>query len=83
MIKYIISNTIEDGHRVQTCKEVFDKSDDLFSLANITKQYENILVQIAAATDPTRIAALEADKERVETLIAQTQINVDMYNENK
>lgn len=71
----IIGNAYADGKRTATQKVTYDKSDDLFALANLQRQLENIETHIAEATPETDIEVLLTEKQRIAAEVAaQTEI---------
>ena len=74
-----ISNDYIDGKRVSTQKVTYDKSDDLFTLANIQRQYENICNRIEEAEAGADVSYLTQEKTRLEGELAAQQEIIDNY----
>lgn len=70
MVTEIVGNSYENGKRVSMQKVTYDKSDDLFKLANLQRQYEVICARINQASDAD-ISALESERTRLEVSIAE------------
>ena len=74
------SNRYESGKRVSEQTVTYDKSDDLYTLANLQRRYESVCEQAAAAAEEgevpphilENIAAIEAE-------LAEAQALVDGY----
>lgn len=79
MITEITSNIYENGKRISMQRVTYDKSDDLYALANYQRQYENICVQLAAAPDGGDTTFLQSEKIRLEHELAAQQTIVDGY----
>lgn len=77
----IIGNTYADGKRIATQKVTYDKSDDLFALANLQRQLENIETHIAEASTETDIEVLLSEKQRIATEVAAQAEIVNGYEE--
>lgn len=75
----VIENTYENGRRVSTQKVTYDKSDDLFTLANLQKQYESICHRIEESDSSADTSYLQSEKTRLEEDIATQQKIVDNY----
>lgn len=75
----VIENTYENGKRVSTQKVTYDKSDDLFTLANLQKQYESICRRIEESDGSTDTSYLQSEKARLEEEISAQQNIVDNY----
>lgn len=74
----VVENTYENGKRISMQKVTYDKSDDLFTLANLQRQYEGICRKIEEGSI-TDSAYLLAEKERLETEIQAQQAIIDQY----
>ena len=74
-----VSTAYQNGRRVAQQKVTFEKSDDLFALANLYRQHEIICTQIAAAAPGVDTEVLGAEKTRVEAEITLQQSYVDGY----
>lgn len=71
----VVSNEFVDGKRVSTQKVTYNKSDDLFTLANLQKKYERLCTQIAESTDEENKVFLNSEKEEVEAqILAQEEL---------
>ena len=74
-----VSVAYQNGRRVAQQKVTFEKSDDLFALANLYRQHEIICTQIAAVPPGVDTSALNAEKTRLEGEIIIQQGYVDGY----
>lgn len=79
MTTEIISDSYENGKRISTQRVTYDKSDDLFALANYQRQYENVCTQLSAAPVGSDITFLQAEKTRLEGELVLQQAVVDGY----
>ena len=77
----IVSNSYENGQRVSMQKVIYDKSDDLFKLANLQRQYEVICARIADCTSETELLNYEIEKTRLEAEIKTQTEFVEGYEE--
>ncbi len=77
----IVGNSYENGKRVSMQKVTYDKSDDLFKLANLQRQYEVICERIAALPEGADASSLESEKARLETLVGEQTAYIAGYDE--
>ena len=77
----VVNNRFENGKRVCTQEVRYEKSDDLFSLANFQRQYENVCSQIKNATEGTNVEYLRKNKARLEECIANQELLLKGYSE--
>ena len=75
----VTSNTYENGQRVEIQRVIYDKSDDLFTLANFQRHYERVCKQIEESTNATVIAQLQGEKERLAADIIRVESNLAGY----
>ncbi len=75
----ITSNSYEGGKRVEVQKVTYDKSDDLYALANLQRQYERICRQIENSTDEALVKNLQEEKEKLEAKISAMENNIAGY----
>lgn len=79
-----ISNTYENGKRIEVQKNTYDKSDDLYTLANLQRRYESVCKQIAAAKEGENIQGLLVEKAKFEADISAQKEKLGGYeNENE
>jgi hypothetical protein len=76
----IIGNQYVNGKRVSSQKVTYDKSDDLFTLANLNKQYESICEQIDNSAEGADISYMKRDRDAILAKIKEQQAIVDGYN---
>ena len=74
----VIENTYENGKRISMQKVTYEKSDDLFTLANLQRQFESICRKIEEE-NTTDYTYLLAEKERLESEIQAQQAMIDQY----
>lgn len=79
MVTTVISNTYANGRRTATQEVTYTKSEDLFQLANLQRQYEEVQKNIAENTDEQRLERLLVERTRIETDRAAQQLIVDGY----
>lgn len=79
MTTVITSNNYVSGKRVATQEVTYTKSEDLFYLANLQRQYEDIQKNIAENTEEPRMERLIQERTRIETERAAQQLIVDNY----
>lgn len=78
----ITGNSYENGKRVEIQKVTYDKSDDLYTLANLQKQYENITQQIDSSSEQGKVSDYLIDeKEHLESEILRQQNIVNGYSD--
>ncbi len=77
----IISNTYENGKRVETQRVTYDKSDDLYTLANLQRRYEGVCKQIENAGEDENVETLLSEKTKLEAEIVAQETKVDGYDE--
>lgn len=71
----VVSNEFVDGKRVCTQKVTYNKSDDIFTLANLQKRYEKLCTQISESTDENERVLLNDEKASVEAqIVAQEEL---------
>lgn len=74
MTTEITSTTYENGKRVETQRITYEKSDDLYSLANVQRRYENICKQIKENGETENLLAekarVQAEVEAWEKIVA-------------
>lgn len=75
----VIGNIYEDGKRISTQKVIYDKSDDLYVLANLQKQYENICQRIEELEPGVDSTYLLSEKSRLEGAIAEQEEIINNY----
>lgn len=76
----IISTNYKDGKRISNAMITVDKSDDLYTLASLQRQYENNIVAIAdAKSKGADVANLEKEGQRLKDAIDEQQTIVDGY----
>ena len=81
MISEIVENTYVNGQRICMQKIIYDKSDDLFKLANLQRQYELVCAKLMEKADAgaTETEALENEKIRLEASIVETKDIISRY----
>ena len=78
----IISTSYKDGQRISEARITVDKSDDIYTLAALQRQYEGILAAIAEAkAKGADTTALEKDRDRIKASLDEQQAIVDGYNQ--
>ena len=77
----IVGNSYENGKRISMQKVTYDKSDDLFKLANLQRQYEVICERIATLSEGADASSLEIEKARLETLVEEQTAYIEGYDE--
>lgn len=77
----IVSTTYKDGKRISNTIVTIDKSDDLFTLASLQRQYENnIVAQADAKSKGADISNLTKEGARIKASLDEQQAIVDGYN---
>lgn len=82
MKKETVKVSYIDGRRIAEERTTYEKSDDLFSLANLQRQYENIL-RMEAEAGGALPAAMATNKAMLEAQIAELEGYVAGYAESK
>lgn len=84
MEKEYVGSTYENGKRIAIQRIIYNKSDDLFALAELQERYERILKNLSdpALIDPDEIADLTTSKKDLEAQLTAQQIIVDGYGTN-
>lgn len=59
------SSTYENGKRIEVQRVIYEKSDDLYALANLQRRYENVCKQIETAVEGDDLESLNAEKARL------------------
>lgn len=75
----IVGNTYENGKRVSSQRVYYDKSDDLFTLANLQRNYENICAQLDDCQDSDRRERLAREKTRLESELEAQETLISGY----
>lgn len=76
----VISNSYSGRNRVQNQNAIYEKSDDLYELANLQRRYENIIRQIEQAIEEGKdTERLLEEKVRIEDAMETQQGYVDGY----
>lgn len=81
MTTKVIKSTYENGQRVVEQLVMYDKSDDLFTLANIQRRYERLVKSLETAIDEAEINSIKESMKLVEAEIAEQQAIIDGYEE--
>ena len=63
----------ENGKRIEIQRVTYERSDDLYTLANLQRRYEYVCEQIDNATEDTNIKGLRAEKAQIEASIKETE----------
>ncbi len=71
----------ENGQRIVEQLVTYDKSDDLFALANLQRRYERISKELDEVTDQEEIERLQKSLETIKAEIDEQQKIVDGYEE--
>ena len=79
MTTEVTSTTYTGGKRVTMQRVTYEKSDDLYALANTHRQHETICAQLAAAPAGSDTTYLQTEKIRLEGEITAQQAIVDGY----
>ena len=77
----IVGNTYENGKRVSMQKVTYDKSDDLFKLANLQRQYEVVCTRLENLEEGADASAVESEKVRLEANITEQTAYINGYEE--
>ena len=80
MVTEITSSTYEGGKRIEIQRVTYEKSDDLYALANAQRRYENLCTQLETAEGDYR-ERLQGEKERLEAEIAEKERIVAGYDD--
>lgn len=76
----IISTKYDDGQRISEAVITVDRSDDLYTLAALQRQYESVRSAIAEAkAKGTDTTAMEKDLVRIKAQLDEQQAIVDGY----
>lgn len=81
MTTTVINSVYENGQRVVTQKVEYDKSDDLFTLANLQRRYERMCQDLEVATTETEIQRIQENIAEIQVQIEEQQKIVDGYEE--
>ena len=73
------SSTYENGKRVEVQRVIYEKSDDIYALANAQRRYENLCKQIDNAAEGTDLESLQAEKAKLEAEIEERENIVAGY----
>ncbi len=79
MTTEITSTKYENGKRVEVQRVIYEKSDDLYALANAQRRYENLCKQIDNAAEGTDLESLQAEKAKLEAEIEERENIVAGY----
>ena len=79
MTTEITSTKYENGKRVEVQRVTYEKSDDLYALANAQRRYENLCKQIDNAAEGTDLESLQAEKAKLEAEIEERENIVAGY----
>lgn len=79
MTTEITSTKYENGKRVEVQRVIYEKSDDLYALANAQRRYENLCKQIDNATEGTDLESLQAEKAKLEAELEEKENIVAGY----
>jgi len=79
MTTEITSTKYENGKRVEIQRVIYEKSDDLYALANAQRRYENLCKQIDNAAEGTDLESLQAEKAKLEAEIEERENIVAGY----
>ena len=79
MTTEITSTKYENGKRVEVQRVIYEKSDDLYALANAQRRYENLCKQIDNAAEGTDLESLQAEKAKLEAEIEESENIVAGY----
>ena len=77
----VTSNSYENGNRVEIQRVIYEKSDDLFTLANLQRRYERVCKRIEETTNETIIENLQAEKEKLAAEISAMESYVAGYDD--
>lgn len=81
MTTEIISSSVKNGQRIVTQRVIYDKSDDLFALANYQRSCEQLTEKLVAAKTEDEKSAYQTSLNRARENLAAQQIIVDSYGE--
>lgn len=77
----IVSTSYKDDRRISNAIITVDKSDDIYALASLQRQYENVLAAIDDAKAKKQdTTALEKDRDRIKISLDEQQNIVNGYN---
>ena len=79
MTTEITSTKYENGKRVEVQRVIYEKSDDLYALANAQRRYENLCKQIDNAAEGTDLESLQAEEAKLEAEIEERENIVAGY----
>ena len=79
MTTEITSTKYENGKRVEVQRVIYEKSDDLYALANAQRRYENVCRQIETAAEGADLENLRAEKAKLEAEISAKETIVAGY----
>lgn len=79
MTTEITSTKYENGKRVEVQRVIYEKSDDLYALANAQRRYENLCKQIDNAAEGTDLESLQVEKAKLEAEIEERENIVAGY----
>lgn len=79
MTTEITSTKYENGKRVEVQRVIYEKSDDLYALANAQRRYENLCKQIDNAAEGTDLESLQAEKAKLEAELEEKENIVAGY----
>lgn len=79
MTTEITSTKYENRKRVEVQRVIYEKSDDLYALANAQRRYENLCKQIDNAAEGTDLESLQAEKAKLEAEIEERENIVAGY----
>ena len=79
MTTEITSTKYENGKRIEVQRVIYEKSDDLYALANAQRRYENLCKQIDNAAEGTDLESLQAEKAKLEAEIEERENIVAGY----
>lgn len=80
MVTEITSSTYENGKRIEIQRVTYDKSDDLYNLANTQRRYESLCAQLETAEGDYR-ERLQGEKEKLEAELAEKERIVAGYDD--
>ena len=75
----VIENIYENGKRISTQRITYEKSDDLFTLANLHRQYESVCKRLSENSSTSDSTYLISEKERLEHEIEAQEAIVRLY----
>ena len=75
----VMENTYKNGKRISMQKVTYDMSDDLFTLANLHRQYESVCKRLEENDGVSDSTYMLSEKERLEHEIEAQETIVYQY----